>query len=418
MTAAENFRVALVLRDAIFASENWADVEGELRRRDCSIEAVRQALKPRIGFDPHNHTIHSDGALSYRQLLWWCKAVGLPAIGVTDHDNIHPSIGDAIEEANELGLRLAPGLEMTLNRLGGDKWKGLEINLHFFPGEAFARFIRSDAGAEFCERFRAARENKSKQGWASRELVNEKMMKPWGLRPIEEDELWLHSGKTDPVCSSTLTIIILDRFFEEDRMDLFEKMPNTREIYTHMQKNDMVPAVGSSEQTLDDVIAIREELRRQGIRSTATLNHPEEWLSKCGLRLEDGTPDIPAIRRLVALLLLHDPVRCPFHFLELYSGRSSNETRRLFRELADAFEALRESAFPQLAPLHPIAATDSHRITGLLDDQHRIRMWVPGEDFLFGMGLIDEAHPDGNLYVPENYPDADSILRRMEAMAC
>ncbi|NQU44631.1 hypothetical protein HQ520_15175 [bacterium] len=328
--AVETIRVGLALRDAILAAECWEDVEPGLRKRGADLDIVRRRLAPLIGFDPHNHTVYSDALFTYRQLVWWVKAVGLEAIGVTDHDNIHPDIAGGIDEAARLGVQLVPGLEFTIHRLGGQAWKGLEVGLHFFPSDRFAEFVRSEEGRQFCRRFEVANRLKSEQGWGAMEAVNARLLIPNGLPPVSRDELWEASGRVDPVCPSMLTVLTLSRMFETNRQDLLERFPDTRAIYTHMHREGLVPPLNAPPQTLDDVAAIREAVRPHGIRSTLTLNHPEEWLSKCGLTLEDGSADVPAIRRLIALMVLHEPRRCPVSFIELYSSRNTPETRELF----------------------------------------------------------------------------------------
>jgi hypothetical protein len=410
-------QAALALRDAVRSAREWADVPAALEVRGLSLDEARRRLRPRIEFDPHTHTIYSDGILDYRQLLWWCKAVGLRAVGVTDHDNIDARIGDAVEEGEGLGIRFVPGLEFTVHRLGGRSWEGLEIGAHFFPPARFADFIRSAEGTRFCERFAVLNRLKSEQGWGALERVNAGFMVPRGLKPIARDELWQASGCVDPVCVGTLTVVMLERFFGEGHRDLLAEFPNTRAIMTYLGKSGFSPPIQSPPQTLDDLARIRAALTDHGIRSTLTLNHPEEWLTKCGLTLTDGSPDLPGIRRLVALMLLHEPNRTPFSFIELYSSRNTESSRRLFASLYEEFREARARFFPSLPQLHPIASTDSHRVSGCFDADGRVQGWVPGEDFVLGIGMVDEAHPAGNLDVPADYPGADDLLALMDQCA-
>lgn len=410
-------QAALALRDALLAAGSWDEVGPALGKRGLSIDEVGRRLSPRIGFDPHNHTIHSDGIFSYRQLLWWCKVVGLQAIGITDHDNINPGIGEAIREGAELGVRIVPGLEFTVHRLGGQAWRGLEVGLHFLPADRFADFVVSPDGADFCKRFEETNRRKSDQAWAALELINTGFLTPRQLPIISRDELWEASGCMDPICVSTFTVLLLARFFEADRQDLLQEFPNTRVIHTYLGKHGFYPPIQSSAQTFDDIIEIRATLAAHGIRSTITLNHPEEWLSKCGLVMADGSPDLPGIRRLVALMLLHEPRRAPISFVELYSSRNTNESRRIFAGLFEEFGEIRRRLFPDLHEIHPIASTDSHRVSGFLDTHNNVCGWVPGEDFLFGLGMVDPEHPQGNLQVPEDYPGADELLERMDKAA-
>lgn len=409
-------KAALALRDAILESGQWEAVGPSLEKRGFNLEEARQLLQPKIAVDLHNHSCYSDGLFSYRGLLWWAKTVGHSAIGITDHDNLNPALADAILEAETLGLQLIPGLEYTLHRLGGQSWKGLELGAHFFPARRFADFLKSEQGRRFCQRFDAANQLKSEQGWGARKRVNEKLAKPMGLPPIEEEELWKASGKVDPVCPSTLTVILLGRMYQEGRADLLERFPNTRVIYTTMHEEDCIPAMDAPPQDLDQLADMLDELRQAGIRTTLTLNHPEEWLSKCGLKSPDGQPNRPAIRRLIALLLLHEPRWLPFRAIELYNPRNTPESRACFTELLEEWETLRPRMLPDAPPLLPLAATDSHRVTGALTAKGELQGWAPGEDFLFGLGMLDPDHPTGNLEVPENYNGLE-MLRLLESLA-
>ena len=95
--ALKTARLLIALRDAIREASEWNEVKQGLKEQGVSLDEIRARLRPRIEFDPHCHTVHSDGQFTYEQLLWWCKATGLPGLAVTDHDNINPAIGDAIE---------------------------------------------------------------------------------------------------------------------------------------------------------------------------------------------------------------------------------------------------------------------------------------------------------------------------------
>jgi hypothetical protein len=410
-------RLLIALRDAVLASVLWDDVPGELDKRGVTFEELRARLRPHIAFDPHCHTMHSDGLFSYEQILWWCRATGLAGVGVTDHDNLHPSIGDAIRSAESLGVRLVPGLEYTVHRLGGRAWRGLEVGLHCFPATRFGDFMRSAEGRAFCARFEALRLAKSEQAWGAMEAVNRKMAEPLGLPVIAHDELWEESGETDPVCASTLTVLLLRRIQEGARADLLERFPHTRAIFTHMQREGLVPPMNTPAQTYEDLAALRRELRSHGIRTTLTLNHPEEWLSKCGLVTPDGQPDRAAVLELMRLLVAEAPADAPARFIELYSPRNTPETRRFFESVLDEFEAWRAAECPDRPPLIPIASTDAHRISGSLGPDGAVRGWVPGEDFVFGLGAVDAAHPRGTLEVPDGYPGLDTLLQLMESSA-
>ena len=62
--------------------------------------------------DLHAHTVHSDGALTPKELLKLAKEKGLRVIGVTDHDTV-AGIPEAISVGNELKIEVVPGIELS-----------------------------------------------------------------------------------------------------------------------------------------------------------------------------------------------------------------------------------------------------------------------------------------------------------------
>lgn len=67
--------------------------------------------------DLHLHTNYSDGTDTPRRVMELAKAAGLSAVSVTDHD-ILASYPEAKAAADELGLELIPGLEMSSSHQG------------------------------------------------------------------------------------------------------------------------------------------------------------------------------------------------------------------------------------------------------------------------------------------------------------
>jgi len=69
--------------------------------------------------DLHAHTVHSDGALTPKELLKLAKEKGLRVIGVTDHDTV-AGIPEAISVGNELKIEVVPGIELSSEDRGRD----------------------------------------------------------------------------------------------------------------------------------------------------------------------------------------------------------------------------------------------------------------------------------------------------------
>lgn len=63
--------------------------------------------------DLHNHTTASDGEYSPTELVTAAKALGLTAVGVTDHDTLN-GLDEALAVGQELGIRVVPGVEVSL----------------------------------------------------------------------------------------------------------------------------------------------------------------------------------------------------------------------------------------------------------------------------------------------------------------
>lgn len=63
--------------------------------------------------DLHNHTTASDGEFSPTELVQAGKALGLQAIGVTDHDTLN-GLDEALAAGEQLGIRVVPGVEVSL----------------------------------------------------------------------------------------------------------------------------------------------------------------------------------------------------------------------------------------------------------------------------------------------------------------
>jgi len=62
--------------------------------------------------DLHTHTLHSDGALTPRELIEKAKSVGIELISVTDHDSV-AGLTEAQSCANKIGIEFIPGIEIT-----------------------------------------------------------------------------------------------------------------------------------------------------------------------------------------------------------------------------------------------------------------------------------------------------------------
>jgi predicted metal-dependent phosphoesterase TrpH len=65
-----------------------------------------------IKADLHTHTYYSDGKYSPAELVERAGFCGIRYLSITDHDNVE-GIEEAIEKANQIGIDLIPGVELS-----------------------------------------------------------------------------------------------------------------------------------------------------------------------------------------------------------------------------------------------------------------------------------------------------------------
>jgi len=70
-------------------------------------------MEPRIIADLHNHTTFSDGDFSPEKLVEQAKALGLKALGVTDHDTLK-GLAKAVRAGDDCQIEVIPGVEVSI----------------------------------------------------------------------------------------------------------------------------------------------------------------------------------------------------------------------------------------------------------------------------------------------------------------
>lgn len=78
--------------------------------------------QPGLHYDLHSHSTASDGTLAPAELVRRAHAQGVDVLALTDHD-VTDGIAEAAETARQLGLRLVPGVEISIT------WKGATIHI-------------------------------------------------------------------------------------------------------------------------------------------------------------------------------------------------------------------------------------------------------------------------------------------------
>jgi hypothetical protein len=65
-----------------------------------------------VKFEPHLHSVHSDGRSSVAAMFEACKRAGYDAVALTDHNTVS-GLAEAAEAAAQLDLTFVPGVEVT-----------------------------------------------------------------------------------------------------------------------------------------------------------------------------------------------------------------------------------------------------------------------------------------------------------------
>jgi len=73
----------------------------------------RKIMDQKIFADLHNHTIASDGDFTPEQLIGLAKAVGIKAIGITDHDTLK-GLKNAVLTGIKYNIEVIPGVEVSI----------------------------------------------------------------------------------------------------------------------------------------------------------------------------------------------------------------------------------------------------------------------------------------------------------------
>jgi hypothetical protein len=68
-----------------------------------------------LKLETHLHTLHSDGQHSVAAMFEACRGAGYDAVALTDHNTLS-GLAEAVEAAEQLGLVLVPGVEVTTFR--------------------------------------------------------------------------------------------------------------------------------------------------------------------------------------------------------------------------------------------------------------------------------------------------------------
>jgi 3',5'-nucleoside bisphosphate phosphatase len=268
--------------------------------------------------DLHSHSDASDGQYAPAELVALAARAGVAVLGLTDHDTV-AGLGAAAEAAARLGLRLVPGIEVSvaLNRR--------EVHLlgHFVdPAEGHLTAWSLRLEAERAGRMEAMLERLARAGI---KVALEEVRAISGAAPLGRPHL-ARALVDRGVCVSTREAF--DRFLADGKL-------------CHVPRREVSPA---------EAIALLH-----GAGGTVTLAHPGaskvhrgelELLARCGLDgLEVGHADHPpsqreAFERWAAPLGLVATAGSDFHGPQVTPDRSLGEVS-MSEAALEALEARR-----------------------------------------------------------------------------
>src|SRR5438270_12875386 len=79
-----------------------------------------------LKFEPHLHTLHSDGQDSVASMFEACKAASYDAVALTDHNTVS-GLPEAEVIARDLHLVMIPGTELTIFHGHAVGWGGSRV---------------------------------------------------------------------------------------------------------------------------------------------------------------------------------------------------------------------------------------------------------------------------------------------------
>ena len=105
-----------------------------------------------LRYDLHSHSTASDGTLPPGELVRRARGAGVEVLALTDHDTL-AGLAEAAEAAGELGMRLVPGVEISVS------WNGHTVHVLGLDVDPASAALRQGL-ARLCEY----------RGWRAREI--------------------------------------------------------------------------------------------------------------------------------------------------------------------------------------------------------------------------------------------------------
>jgi len=83
------------------------------QRPGVRLSWARIRRRPRLRYDLHTHSLHSDGTLTPEALVAHARACGVDVLALTDHD-VTDGLAEAADAARAHGVALVPGVEISV----------------------------------------------------------------------------------------------------------------------------------------------------------------------------------------------------------------------------------------------------------------------------------------------------------------
>ena len=266
-------------------------------------------MEPIIVADLHNHTTSSDGDFSPEELVKQARALGLKALGVTDHDTLK-GLAKAVRAGDNCQIEVIPGVEVSI-RFKQPCFTGTLHLLCYFSRERLA-------DAAFVSRFEAIMGQGRGEGLVSDRIAQiNRVFGPHGDLPLLKREM-VFQDIADYSTNATR------RHFA---LALAEKLGiNDRETVNRIIGNDS-PAYLPSGIDLSRAEAIIKELP-----VAAVLAHPAAGSFPGAGHYKEVLPPIGVVEKI-----LPDFLAVGIHGLEVYYPGHTLEHQEILKSWAKKY---------------------------------------------------------------------------------
>ena len=372
-------RLLYSIKDCVEGADTFDGMLAGLEQRGYGWDAIREAVRPPVDADLHTHSNYSDGNLPPRKIAWLARLFGLRAVGITDHDSVL-GVVEVLEEGQELGLRVVPGVELSTGRAG------CEVLAYFPDGARFAAFLGAEAAEPFLAYLKAIQDQIHEDTVRIIDDVNA-FLAGQGIsqcNAVTVAELGRWFSGQEPYYPGTVAVLGLKRLPQALRDELGIHDPrefNTRVVSPALKKLEAARgAHGSAQEAIGEVFRQTEGLRRCGVRCITALAHPRELETKGKMRREEIEPFVVDLCQRYGL-----------DGLEVNNSRDLAEDSAYWQSMAERIDSGTRAG----------AIDAPHELIRLCfsSDFHVLAPGLATGEITLGFGMLDESpeHRQGNL---------------------